>query len=82
MRSSSSLQTGAPIPGQTVAVFACPQRPVFSFQARRSRGQSALWGADRQPADVTGLQAHGREARTGWAMTGPPPAQPGPPTLR
>lgn len=74
MRSVSSLQPGAPTPGQTAAVSACPQRPVFSFQARRSQGQAAV--------RETSLAhwAHGGEARTDLVMTGQPPAQPGPPT--
>ena len=74
VRSVSSLQPGAPTPGQTAAVSACPQRPVFSFQARRSQGQAAV--------RETSLAhwAHGGEARTDLVMTGQPPAQPRPPT--
>lgn len=71
MRSVSSLQPGAPAPRQTAAVSACPQRPLFSFQARRSQGQAAVW--ETSPA----RWAHEGEARTDWVMTGQPPAQPG-----
>ena len=74
MRSVSSLQTGAPIPEQTVAVFACPQQPVFSFQARRFPGQAAVWGT------LVTRWAHGGEAQTDWVMTGQAAAWPGPPT--
>lgn len=74
VRSVSSLQTGAPAPGQTAAVSVCPQRPVFSFQARRSRGQAAVWGMSPT------RWAYGGEARTDWVMTSQPPARLGPPT--
>lgn len=74
VRSVSSLQTGAPAPGQTAAVSVCPQRPVFSFQARRSRAQAAVWGTSPT------RWAYGGEARTDWAMTSQPPARLGPPT--
>lgn len=64
VRSASSLQTGAPIPGQTAAVFACPQQPVFSFQARRSRGQLACGGQAGRQADVTNPRVRRREVLT------------------
>lgn len=82
VRSASSLQTGAPVPGQTAAVFACPQQLVFSFQARRSQGQSACGGQAGRQADVTTPRVRRREALTDQVMTGLPPAPPGPPTLR
>lgn len=76
MRSVSSLQTGAPTPGQTAAVSACPQQPVFSCQARRSRGPAAGWGTS------VARGARRGETRTDRVTTGQPPAWLGPRTPR
>lgn len=83
VRSSSSLQTGAPISGQTVAVFACPQRPVFSFQARRSRAVSPVGGrqAGRRTSPSCGPTGE-RHGRTGRRQACHPPSQAPPPCGR